>query len=134
MQVQPIQSIVSNNRKSNCSFNARFINDTNGYFRRLWQDAYAAGSFHDTVNRFYNSYAGHSLEITKVSKGETEFTVFNHRNGYEKVCELKTGAQTKLEELIEQILDSKNLFTENSKLAKSYQKLTGQKIDADYAI
>jgi len=129
MQVQPIQSTANNRRKSNCSFNASFIDDKNGYFRKLWQDAHVDSSFHDAVDRFYNSHVGHLLEITKVSKNETEFTIFNHRNGYEKICELKTGVLTKLEELIEKILDSKHLFTENSKSAESYQKLTGQKVD-----
>ena len=42
MQVQAIQSTNQNNNV----FKARFIDDKNGYFRKLWQDALINESFH----------------------------------------------------------------------------------------
>lgn len=132
MQVQPITDV--NLKQTNTSFNARFIDDKNGYFRKLWQDALVNSDFNKVVDRFYYSNKNHVLEITNIEENGTKITVFNHRNGYEKICKVHDFVNLKLQELMDRLMLSNHLFTEGSMSAKIYQKLTGQKVDIEHQI
>ena len=125
MKVQNIQSTNNINHK------AKFINDNNGYFRKLWQDAVLDIQLANMIDNFAKKNKSHSLEITDVffnnKKDCSTYTIFNHRNGFELRVDSYNPSGFVLHEILESISQSQLLTGKNSRTASLYQKLTGQK-------
>lgn len=127
-QRRHIVQVHSVNLNNNNTFKAKFINDNNGYFRKLWMESSINSKLGDAIDYFSKNNADHTLEITDCSVDRTLFTVFNHKNGYSRVFKVTFSANKKLQDLLEQINNSSMFEDKYSRVAKMYQKLTGQKV------
>lgn len=131
MQVQKIQSI---NNNYNTNFKASFVNDSHGYFTRLWQITKKNDVLDDQISKFATIYPEHQLEIIDTSDralaGEfRNFTVFNHSTG-----KSRQFFSHDPEKLLTRFFDDifcgfcKDLFDTDSKEAKMFLRLTGKKV------
>ena len=115
---------------SNINSKARFINDKNGHFRKLWQDSVLDIELANLIDNFSKKNKKHSLEITDVVFNDKKkchnYTIFNHRNGFGLTIESFNSSGFILHELLEKISQSHLLTDKNSRTATLYQKLTGQ--------
>ena len=124
MQVQKIQSTDSSRKPC---FKAKFVNDLNGNFRRMWQaaDKTIVGCYADSFENFSN----HKLEITNVRNisvvsSNFAYDIFNHNTG--KNCTVYLGLPAEndktLYNLICEIMDHKDIFEEDN-ISKIYNKI-----------
>jgi hypothetical protein len=124
MKIQPVQSTNNINHK------AKFINDRNGNFRRLWQDSVLDTELPSMIDNFAKNNKKHSLEITDVLYNEkrrtTTYTIFNHKNGFGLTVETNQSPGFILHKILEKISESQLFSDKNSRTARLYQKLTGQ--------
>lgn len=144
MKIQPIQ-----NNSNNQNFKAKFINDVNGNFRRLWDVAPATDTFAKQVEKFTNTNKHHVLEITEIKpdlemdnygkwQSGTRFSIYNHTNG--KISEYfqaaifaenRSGAlltwKGSLLFILESLMKEKSFFSEDDKKSKLYKQLTTTK-------
>ncbi len=124
MEIRQIQSTYNINNK------ARFINDNNGHFRKLWQDAVLDIELANMIDNFAQKNKKHSLEITDVTFNNKKkchtYTIFNYRNGFRLSIDSYNSSGFVLHELLEKISQSELLTGKNSRIASLYKKLTGQ--------
>ena len=124
MKIQPIQSTNNINHK------AKFINDKNGNFRKLWQNSVLDMELASMIDNFAKNNKKHSLEITDVLYNEkrrtTTYTIFNHKNGFGLTVETNQSPGFILHKILEKISESQLFSDKNSRTARLYQKLTGQ--------
>ena len=122
-----IQRIQTNN---NNSFQAKFINDRNGNFRKIWKAAVLDIELANMIDKFAKNNKSHSLEITDVTFNNKKmcntYTIFNHRNGFGLTIDSYNSPGFVLQEMLEKISQSQLLTDKNSRTATLYQKLTGQ--------
>ena len=124
MKIQRIESSNSINHK------AKFINDKNGYFRKLWQDAVLDVELAEMIDKFSKKNKKHSIEIIDASYNNNTknftYNLFNHFNGFGITIESHNIRGFVLHEILEKIFNSQLLTEKNSRTATLYQKLTGQ--------
>lgn len=137
MKIQPIQK-----NSKNQNFKAKFINDVNGNFRRLWDVAPATDTFAKQVEKFTNTNKHHVLEITEIKpdlemdnygkwQSGTRFSIYNHTNGkiskyFQAAISAKTWSGSLLF-ILESLMKEKSFFSEDDKKSKLYKQLTTTK-------
>ena len=124
-----IQSIQLTN---NINHQAKFIRDRKGNFDYLWERIQTESMYDNevekTVNRFAKSNIDHPLEIKSLSwVSEAVAVIFNHKTGQKFTFENFKS----FKDLLNDIIDNRILFNENTKTARMYQALTGQKFILD---
>ena len=119
-----------NNNNYNTSSKAKFINDKNGNFRKLWQASVLDMELASIIDNFAKKNKKHSLEITAVlynkKRKTTTYTIFNHRNGFGLTIDTAQSPGFILHEILEKISKSQLLSEKNSRTANLFKKLTGQ--------
>ena len=124
MKIQPLQTNYNN------TFNAKFIVDNNGHFRKLWQDSVLDIELADMIDNFAKHNKKHSLEITDVLFNESgksiSYVLFNHYNGFGLTVETKNSSGFILHEILEKLSKSQIFSDKNSRTAKLFKKLTGK--------
>ena len=119
-----------NKNTCNPSYKAKFINDRNGNFRKLWQDSVLDMELASMIDSFAKKNKKHSLEITDVLYNEkektTSYKIFNHRNGFGLTVDTTKSPGFILHEILEKISKSQLLSEKNSRTADLFKKLTGQ--------
>lgn len=106
-----IQAISNINNSRNNTFKARFANDTNGYLKKLWENALKTDErFMKAADTFANNFQEHELKIVKKtvnSNGRDSFTINNRTNG---VCSEYSDIDS-LTDLLEKLIEDKqNIF------------------------
>ena len=118
------------NNNYNTDFKAKFINDNNGYFRKLWRDSVLDMELASMIDSFAKQNKKHSLEITDVlynqKRKTTSYTIFNHRNGFGLTVDSVNSPGFVLHEILEKISKSQLFSEKNSRTASLFKKLTGQ--------
>ena len=119
---------INNNYSTSCK--AKFINDKNGNFRKLWQDSVLDMELASMIDNFAKTNKKHSLEITDVLYNEqgktTSYIIFNHRNGFGLTVNTAQSPGFILHEILERISKSQLFSEKNSRTANLFKKLTGQ--------
>ena len=128
MRIQTIQSTNNNNKTD---FKARFINDKNGNFIRLWDDAWKSADLFNKAKEFRNGLPADSLEILSIKNLDlltSGYEVLNHNTGKKSLYKISDNSPKYgvLGYLIDLIHSDKTLF-EKDFSTNIYNFLLGKK-------
>lgn len=129
MQVQRIQSTDSCRKPC---FKAKFVNDVNGNFRRLWTAADKKENILKSWVRDFDGLPNHRLEILNIREPKLKnawyaYDIFNHNTGKTKTFYSDfISEKSKLLQLLVGIGTDKEFFVEDEATAL-YKKLTDTK-------
>ena len=129
MFILPIQA-TQNSKRTN--FKARFVNDAEGNFRKLWLAAAKTKDLEDKARYFRNTHPNDCLEIIGARPNtviDMEYEVFNHSNGEKSSYITKPNMPfyKTLEFILDSIRADKYLFNKEYAPARIYKLLTSAK-------